>query len=142
MATPQSSRSLTARTLGPPPASRKWRCWGRCMMAGMAAPIRRDRLGRVDQAHMRGDDAPAFGKADPTLHLPADLRGSAVAMKQGRGGRKIASERGDHGPRQPTGQPGGGAGRAKAADLIVTVQILGDAIADRLRTAPEQKLQF
>ena len=27
----------------------------------------------VDQAHMRGDDAPAFGEADPGLHLPADL---------------------------------------------------------------------
>src|SRR5439155_7543197 len=92
--------------------------------------------GSVDQAHMRGDDAPAFGKADPTLHLPADLAGSTVAMKQGGGGRKIFSERGNHGPRQPTGEPDRRARRPKAANLVVAVQVLGYAVADRFRIAP------
>ena len=33
------------------------------------------RFGLVDHADVGGDDAPAFGKADPGLHLPPDLAG-------------------------------------------------------------------
>ena len=45
----------------------------------------------VDKAHMRGDDAPAFRKANPGLHLPADFPGQAGAMKQRRGDGVVAA---------------------------------------------------
>jgi hypothetical protein len=45
----------------------------------------------VDKAHMRGDDAPAFRKANPGLHLSADFPGQAGAMKQRRGDGVVAA---------------------------------------------------
>jgi hypothetical protein len=50
----------------------------------------------VDNAHMRGDHAPAFGKTHPGLHLTADFSGHAGAVKQRRGHGGVAAIRRDH----------------------------------------------
>ena len=53
-------------------------------------------LSAVDHAHMRGDDAPAFGEFHPGLHLPADLAGRRGALIERRGHGEFAAEGRDH----------------------------------------------
>ena len=52
-------------------------------------PIRRF----VDDADMRGDDAPTFRESHPGLHLPSDFAGELLAVKQRRGHRGPARAR-------------------------------------------------
>ena len=54
----------------------------------------------VDHAHMRGGHAPAVTRADPGLHLPADLARCAGTAKQGRGDAEAVAVGGDLGPLQ------------------------------------------
>src|SRR4051812_10410827 len=79
---------------------------------------------------MRGHDVPAVVETHPGLHLAADLAGCAGAVEQRRGDGKIAAVGGDGGPGDGARQADGRAGAAEGADLVVTVEILGPAVAD------------
>src|SRR5262245_56198973 len=51
---------------------------------------------RVDDADVRGNDAPALREPHPGLYLPADLARQRLAMKQRGGHGRVAAVGGDH----------------------------------------------
>ena len=77
----------------------------------------------------------------PCLHLPADLARRAVAPEEGRGDGEIAAVGGHHRLLQLARQSGRRARRAERGDLVVAVEVLGDAIADGRRRIEEQPVE-
>ncbi len=64
-----------------------------------------------------------------------------VAVEQGRRHREIAPVSRDLRPLQPPRQAGAGARRAKRLDLVVAVEVLGGAVADRRRRGVKEPIQ-
>src|SRR5277367_5990794 len=96
----------------PKPASSK-SCTSMTGIASISLTLR-----LVDDADMRGDDAPPFRKARPGLHLPANLARRIGATEQGRRYRQIAPVGGDLHAVQSARQPDRRARGAKGADLF------------------------
>src|SRR5262249_55546560 len=98
-------------------------------------------LGLVDDADMRGNDAPPFCKAYPGLHLPAHLARQGVAIEQRRGHGHVAAVRGDDGARGPAHQPDRRARGAEGSDLMMTVKVLDNAVTQRARVPVEELIE-
>src|SRR5579883_444332 len=142
LSTPKSrSIALSPRQLSLREAIRpEGRALRRDRFAFLATTARRMLL-LVNDADMRGDDAPAFGKTRPSLHLPTDLSRRIVAAEERRGDREIAAIGRDRCPVELARQAGRRAGGAERLDCLVPVEILGGAVADRLRRIAEERVE-
>src|SRR5262245_31904354 len=88
---------------------------------------------------MGGCDPPAFAGPNPDLGLPPLARASRGLCLRPRV-RKITPERGYHvAPDRTVPLPG--LGRAKLSDLVVPVEVLGEAVPNRVRAPPEEFIQ-
>src|SRR5262245_33553531 len=97
-------------------------------------PTRRSWPARiVDHADVAGHHPPAVWASHPGLGLTPHLARRGVAVEERRGDRIIAAIGGDDRLRQDARQANGGPRGAKRLDLIIAVQILRRAIADRAR---------
>jgi hypothetical protein len=84
------------------------------------------------------DDAPAFGKADPDLALPAvngTRVGCAVELHGDAG--VVAAEGDDVEASDGAGETHGGAGFAEGFEFVGTIKVFGDTEAHHLGAAPE-----
>src|SRR5262249_4769109 len=90
---------------------------------------------------MRRDDPPAVIGPEPHLALPAGRRPS-YALEFGVGGGEVLPIGGDHRLYQIAGQVDGRAPGAKSGDLVIAVEILGRAVAERVPALPEQSVEF
>ena len=71
----------------------------------------------LNQADMGGDNAPAFGHANPGLALASDFR-RAVSVKFGAGGGEIAAIGGNHSADKPARQTGRRTRRTEGLDRL------------------------
>ena len=84
---------------------------------------------------------PAFRKAYPGLHLPADLAGKLLAIEQRRGHRGIAAIGGDHRLRGLAPQPDRRTRGTKRHDLVIAIEIFADAVAQRALVGAKQLIE-
>ena len=110
-------------------------------LAARRAGARQISFRRVDHAHMGGDDAPAFGKAHPGLHLAADFARHGRAVIERRSDGVIAAVGADDGLRQRARQAGRRARGAECRDLGVAIKDLAAAVADGARIVAEYRVQ-
>src|SRR3954451_18644128 len=113
--------------------SRRLNCWlmeissvGRVGKAGSEGSG-----GGHQQAHVRRHHAPALRRAHPGLALPAGAV-AADAAELDVGGGDIAPEGGDHGLEHVTLQALCRAASTEAGDGVEAVQVLVDAVAQRV----------
>src|SRR5438067_7355732 len=89
---------------------------------------------------MRGYHAPALRGLHPGLRLPADALAARAAELDVRRAERLAVGR-DLQAQDLARQAGGRPGRAKGADLVDAVEVLGRTVAHGLRAVPEQLVQ-
>src|ERR1700757_481449 len=94
----------------------------------------------AQKAHVRRDDAPALGGAHPCLALAPRLCAPLAAKFDVRGG-EVTAISGDDGAQHLAGQPLRRPRRSKGLDLAVAVEVFGGAVAQRVRTVPEQLVE-
>src|SRR5450631_41786 len=114
-------KSRNGKRRSRPAASRRSSSISRTDNGAAASRPRRFLIGRVNQTHMGGDDAPAFGKFNPGLHLAADFSRSRGPLIERGSNREVAAIGRDHGFRNGAAEADGGAGGAERFDLAVAV---------------------
>src|SRR5580700_8412370 len=95
----------------------------------------------AEQRDVGGDDAPALGRAQPGMALPAGLAG-AVAAKLAVGCAEVAAVGDDPDFQEiAVDDEAGIAAGAEGGDLVVAVELLADAEAERVRVLPEKLVE-
>src|SRR4051794_30290867 len=95
--------------------------------------------GRIDDTDVRGNDLPTLREAHPGLHLAAHLIARHdVAMKERGGDRIVAAVGGYHRTGARAHKVDRRAPGTERGDLLVTVEVLGDAVTDGALVLAEQ----
>src|SRR5438445_3611338 len=126
-AAPSASRDLRV--------SRRLNCWLMVFSSERVDEI--EKHDSCKKRDMRGHHAPALRRAQPGLRLAATALLPLAAEFDVRG-REVAPERGDHAPEQFARESLRRPRRTEGADRLVAIQVLGHAVAQRVRTVPEQ----